>query len=151
MRVLAIDYGVRRMGLAVSDPLGVTAQGLVTLEHSTSEGDLKKLSRLVMEHEVSRVIVGNPMHMNGSETAMSKKAVQFASRLRDRLTCPVELWDERLSTAQAEVVLREMNVKRSTRRKSIDRMAATLLLQSYLDFRSTHTGQEESYFPGGSS
>ena len=149
MRVLAIDYGRRRMGLAVSDPLGITAQGLRTLEHSTRDGDLKKLARLVGEYEVSRVIVGNPLHLDGGVTAMSEKAAQFAGRLRRRLSCPVDLWDERLSTAQAEASLREMDAKRSTRRKSVDRMAATLLLQSYLDCHPVPSGQGEACSPGG--
>ena len=149
MRVLAIDYGLRRMGLAVSDPLGVTAQGLRTLEHSTRDGDLKKLARLVGEYEVSRVIVGNPLHLDGGVTAMSEKSAQFAERLRRRLSCPVDLWDERLSTAQAEASLREMDAKRSTRRKNVDRMAATLLLQSYLDCHPVPSGKGEVFSPGG--
>ena len=147
--ILAIDYGLRRMGLAVSDLLGITAQGLETLEHSTRDDDLKKLTRLVAEYEVSRVIVGNPIHLDGGVTAMSEKAARFAEQLRRRLSCPVDLWDERLSTAQAEASLREMDAKRSTRRKSIDRMAATLLLQSYLDCHPVHTPQEENCSPGG--
>ena len=130
------------MGLAVSDLLGITAQGLETLERSTRDEDLKRLTRLVAKYEVSRVIVGNPLHLDGGVTAMSEKASQFAEQLRRRLSCSVELWDERLSTAQAEATLREMGVKRSMHRKGVDRMAATLLLQSYLDCNPVHPGRE---------
>ena len=136
MRVLAIDFGMRRMGLAMSDPLGITAQGLETLQCTGAEKDLEKLSCLAAEHEVRHIIVGHPIHMQGGPTAMSERAEKFADDLRRHTSCPVELWDERLTTAEAEVSLQATGAGRSKRRQLVDRVAAMLLLQSYLDRQS---------------
>ena len=136
MRVLAIDFGLRRMGLAVSDPLGITAQGLESLECTGAEKDLEKLSRLAAKYEVHHIIVGHPIHLQGGPTAMSGRVERFADDLRRCISCRVELWDERLTTAQAEASLRATGAGRSKRRQVVDRVAATLLLQSYLDRQS---------------
>jgi putative Holliday junction resolvase len=133
-RILAIDFGTKRMGLAVSDALGVTAQGLPTLERGRLGDDLRRIQELVEEYSAERVIVGNPLGHGGGETAMSRRAAKFAEDLRRRLSCPVELWDERLTSVEANRRLRESGLSLGKRQRAVDRVAATLLLQSYLDF-----------------
>src|SRR2546425_8759026 len=100
MRVLAIDFGLKRLGLAVSDPLGITAQGLPTLERTRMADDLMRLQKLAGEYSAETVVLGNPLSQSGKETAMSRKVAEFAERLRQRLKCPVELWDERLRSEE---------------------------------------------------
>jgi len=133
-RILAIDFGTKRMGLAVSDALGVTAQGLPTLERVQRQDDLRRIQGLVEEYSAERVLVGNPLGHGGGETAMSRRAAKFAEDLRRRLSCPVELWDERLTSVEANRSLRELGLSLGKRQHAVDRVAATLLLQSYLDF-----------------
>ncbi len=133
-RILAIDFGTRRLGLAVSDPLGLTAQGLPSLERTRLEDDLGAILRLAQkEYAVERVLVGHPLSQDGRETPMSQLAAGFADKLRRRLACPVDLWDERLTSAEAGRVLRASGISIEKRRRATDRVAATLLLQSYLD------------------
>src|SRR5713226_8428928 len=106
-RVMAIDFGMKRMGLAVSDALGITAQGLPTLERTRIDDDLARIGELAREYAVERVIVGNPVGHDGHETAMSRRVAEFRDKLGRRLECPVELWDERLTSVEAGRVLRE--------------------------------------------
>ena len=134
VRVLAIDFGMKRMGLAVSDALGITAQGLSTLQRGRLEDDLEKIRELTEEYSVERIIVGNPLGHSGGETTMSRHAGEFAAKLRRRVTCPVELWDERLTSVEANRALRQTGLSLAKRRQAVDRVAATLLLQSFLDF-----------------
>ena len=135
-RILAIDFGLKRMGLAVSDALGVTAQGLPTLQRTRREDDLQHIQQLVEEHSAGRVILGHPVSHAGKETSMSRQVVAFAEKLRQRLNCPVELWDERLTSVQANRMLRAAGMSIQKRRKAADRVAAVLLLQSYLDYQA---------------
>ncbi len=135
-RILAIDFGTRRLGVAVSDALGVTAQGLPTIERRGREEDLRQIEKLVEEHSAVRVIVGNPLGQGGQETEMSRRVAGFAERLRGRLACPVDLWDERLTSVEATRVLRASGMGIEKRRRAADRVAVTLLLQSYLDFQA---------------
>ena len=135
-RVLAIDFGLKRMGLAVSDALGVTAQGLATLERVRIADDLNHIRKLVEEYAAERVVLGNPLSKAGAETAMSGQVAAFAEKLRRILACPVELWDERLTSVEANRMLRESGIGIEKRRRATDRVAATLLLQSYLDFHA---------------
>src|SRR5690242_3795579 len=93
-RILAVDFGTKRLGLAISDPLGITGQGLPTRERTRVDDDLDYLKSLAAEHCVERVIVGNPLSHTGDSTAMSERAASFADKLRKRLPCPVDLWDE---------------------------------------------------------
>ncbi len=132
-RVLAIDLGDRRVGLALSDPLGLTAQGLPTLESRGEAKDIEALRALAGEHEVDRIVVGLPRNMDGSEGPRAQKTRAFARRLREALALPVYLWDERLSSAEAERVLIAADVSRSKRKGVVDRMAAQLILQGYLE------------------
>ena len=135
-RILAIDFGLKRMGLAVSDPLGITAQGLPTLERTRIADDLQHLQNLAAEYSLERVIVGNPVAQSGKPTAMTARVEEFAARLRKRLSCPVELWDERFTSAEADRVLRASGISRQKRQRATDRVAAVLLLQSHLDFQA---------------
>ena len=130
------------MGLAVSDALGITAQGLPTLERVRREDDLRRIQELVEEYSAERVIVGNPLGHGGGETAMSRRAAKFAEDLRRRLSCPVQLWDERLTSVEANRSLRESGLSLGKRRRAVDRVAATLLLQSYLDFREQEASRK---------
>lgn len=135
-RVLAIDYGSVRIGLAVSDALGLTAQGLPTLERTNKRSDLGRIGELAADYSVAEVIVGNPLGHQGQETEISRRAAHFADELRARLSLPVTLWDERLTSVEADRALAESGASRSVRRRSRDRMAAQILLQSYLDRRA---------------
>ena len=133
---MAIDFGMRRMGLAVSDALGITAQGLPTLSRTRLDNDLQKIRELTEEYSTEGVIVGNPLGHGGGETTMSRKAAEFAEKLRRRVDCPVVLWDERLTSVQANRALRDSGLTLGKRQRAVDRVAAVLLLQSYLDFLS---------------
>lgn len=135
-RVLALDLGRRRIGLAISDPLGITAQGLPTLERRNKRADLEALRRLASEYNVELILVGHPLHMSGRAGVQAESAAAFGEELRRRLGHDVLLWDERLTTAEAQRVLRESGVSLAKRTAAIDRLAAVLLLQNYLDRQS---------------
>jgi putative Holliday junction resolvase len=135
-RILAIDYGSRRMGLAVSDPLGITAQGLETLERKNKRADFGRLERTIREYQVREIVLGNPLRMSGQEGTQSQKVAEFAEELRQRFQLPVHLWDERLTSAEANRLLRENEVSLKRRAQAVDRMAAVLILQSFLQSRS---------------
>jgi putative Holliday junction resolvase len=127
-RVLAIDPGERRVGLAVSDPLGITAQGLPTFDRRGGEL-VDHVEKLAREYDVTRIVVGNPISMSGSESDGSVRARDLADTLRRQLSLPVELWDERLSSAEAHRVLAGSRADKG----AVDRVAAVLILQGYLD------------------
>lgn len=132
-RILALDFGARRIGLAISDPLGLTAQGLPTLERSNREQDLAALLALAREREVTLWLMGLPLHLSGAEGAQAQKVRTFGARLAARSGLPVEYWDERLTTVSAQRVLREAELSLAKRRQAVDRLAAVVLLQSYLE------------------
>ena len=132
-RVLAIDLGDKRVGLAVSDPLGITAQGLDTLQRRGDRVDIEALRATCAEREVASIVVGLPRNMDGSEGPRAQKSRAFARRLQEATGLPVFLWDERLSSAEAERVLIEADVSRQKRKLVIDRMAAQVILQGYLE------------------
>jgi putative holliday junction resolvase len=134
-RILAIDYGSRRMGLAVSDPLGITAQGIETLERKNKRADFGRLERIIREYQIREIVLGNPLRMSGQEGAQSQKVAEFAEELRQRFELPVHLWDERLTSAEANRLLRENEVSLKRRNQAIDRMAAVLILQSFMQAR----------------
>jgi len=143
-RILAIDFGMKRMGIAVSDALGITAQGLQTLERTNMEYDLRHIHDLVQEYSAERVVIGNPLGHRGNETGMSQRAAAFAEKLRRRLDCPVELWDERLTSVEANRMLRDSGMSIEKRRRAVDRVAVTLLLQGYLDRRAIDAEREKT-------
>jgi putative Holliday junction resolvase len=134
-RILAIDYGNRRMGLAVSDPLGITAQGIDTLERKNKRADFGRLERIIREYQICEIVLGNPLRMSGQEGTQSQKVAEFAQELRQRFELPVHLWDERLTSAEANRLLRENEVSLKRRTQAVDRMAAVLILQSFMQAR----------------
>lgn len=133
MRLLALDVGDRRVGVAVSDPLGMWARPLSVLVRRSREQDYKAIAALVDEHEVSLVIVGHPLEMHGEVGPQARRVERYAAGLAERLPVPLVLWDERLSTAEAERLLREAGESSRQYRGRIDAVAAAVILQSYLD------------------
>lgn len=134
-RILAIDFGARNIGLAVSDALGVTAQGLPTYRRSNKKNDLDHLRRLIRQYGVSEIVMGLPLRMSGHEGIQAEKVHTFADELRARFKLPVHLFDERLSSVQANRVLRETEMSIKRRAEVVDQLAAVLILQSFLEFR----------------
>ena len=134
-RILALDLGARRIGLAVSDALGLTAQGLETLERKNKRSDFEHLGELVQKYDVAEIVLGLPLHMSGGESAQSRRSAEFAEDLKEKFQLPVHLWDERLTSAQANRLLRESEMSIRRRGQAVDRMAATLILQSFLESR----------------
>lgn len=136
-RILALDVGLRRIGLAVTDPLGITAQGLDTLHRKNKRADFEQLQKLISQFEVRQIVVGYPLHMSGKAGTQSEKVAAFAEELRRRFALPVHLWDERLTSAQANRLLRETEMSIKRRAQVVDRMAAVLILQSFLENRQS--------------
>jgi putative Holliday junction resolvase len=134
-RILALDVGSRRIGLAVSDPLGITAQGLETLQRKNKRTDLEKLGAVIRHYDVRELVVGLPLRMSGAEGIQSEKMTAFAEELRRCFQLPVHLWDERLTSAEANRILREAELSIEKRKLAVDRMAAVLILQNFLESR----------------
>jgi len=132
-RVLGLDVGSRRIGIAVSDPLGITAQGLETLQRRNKRADLAALERVIREYAVREIVVGLPLRMSGAEGTQSEKMQLFAEELRKKFRLPVHLWDERLTSAEANRLLRETELSIERRAKAVDRMAAVLILQGWME------------------
>lgn len=135
MRILGLDVGSKTIGIAISDALKMTAQGLTTItwtEHDMSSAD-DELKKIIEENDISEIVVGLPKHMNGSIGERGEFSKTYAKRLEKTFQLPVHLMDERLSTVAAERVLLEADVSREKRRKVIDKMAAVMILQSYLN------------------
>jgi putative Holliday junction resolvase len=136
MRILGLDFGMKTIGVAVSDPFGWTAQGLEIIRRE-EENNLKKsiarLKEICDEYGVESIVLGYPKNMNNTEGERVEKTRTFKKRIEKELKLPVELWDERLSTVGAERVLLEADVSRAKRKKVIDKMAAVFILQGYLD------------------
>jgi putative Holliday junction resolvase len=135
-RILALDHGTKRIGIALSDELGWTGQPLETYVRRTLEADLKHIDRLVREHHVAEVVIGLPLRLNGEIGPAAQSVQEFVKRLEEVLTVPVVTWDERMTTKSAEEVLIAADVSRKKRKGAVDRIAAAILLQSYLQSRS---------------
>jgi len=131
-RILALDYGTKRIGVALSDELGWTAQPLETFERRTLDRDVAHIAALVGSHDVHRVVLGLPLQLDGREGPAINAMREFAARLEAGLSVPLVLWDERLTTKAAEDLLIAADVSRKKRKGAVDRVAAALLLQSYL-------------------
>ncbi len=140
MRVLGLDVGDRRIGVAVSDPLGLTAQRLDNLERQGAQKDVEAVCALVEQYGVGTIVVGLPLTMQGEQGPQAKKVSAFSQALRGRVSVPIQMVDERLTTVQGERALIEMKTSRRKRKQMIDAVAAQLILQSFLD----------SQRPGGS-
>lgn len=132
-RILALDLGKRRIGLALSDELGITAQGLETLQRTRVRDDLLKLTQLIRENNVSLILMGNPVNMSGQEGRQSEWARDFAARLEAASGVAVKLWDERLTTVEAMRVLHQSGMSQDKKAQAVDRLSAVILLESYLD------------------
>lgn len=132
-RVLGIDYGERRVGLAVSDPLGIIAQGLQTIHRTTDVQLLDRLETVVDEYAVKKIVIGLPLSLKGRMGDKALEVTQFIERLKSRFQLPVIAWDERMTTSAAHRTMHEMGHKAKGAKENIDRIAAVLILQSYLD------------------
>ena len=134
MRIMGLDYGEKRIGVAVSDPLGWIAQGVEVIAVTGSlAAVLERIVALTRKYETERIVLGLPVNMNGSRGSRAEAAQKFAGQLAEAAGLPVELWDERLTTVEAEKMLIGADVSRTKRRKVIDKIAAALILQGYLD------------------
>jgi putative holliday junction resolvase len=134
-RLLSLDFGSHRIGVAISDPLGIFAQHLTTIRRQGDEKDIRAIAAATGNYDVEAVIVGLPLLPDGRDGAQAKKARAFAEKLRERLGLPVDMWDERLTTAQAERHLIASGVRRENRREIRDSLSAVMILQSVLDYR----------------
>src|ERR1700758_1266058 len=141
-RVLGLDVGSKRIGIAISDPLGITAQGLETLQRQNKRLDFEKLEKLARDYAIAEVVVGFPLRMSGAEGVQAEKMQRFAEELRDRLQIPVHLWDERLTSAEANRLLRETDMSIQRRAQVVDQMAAVLILQSWMEHRAQARANE---------
>jgi putative Holliday junction resolvase len=135
-RILGLDYGSHRIGTAVSDPLGITAQPLVAIRRQGESLDIDAVGDLVREYSVRTVLIGLPLHLSGEEGTQAKQARRFGEKIAERLGIPVETWDERMTTAQAERHLIASGVRRKRRKEIRDSLSAVILLQSALDYRN---------------
>jgi putative pre-16S rRNA nuclease len=136
-RILALDVGSKTIGRAVSDPLGITAQGLETIRRKNKRTDFEQLGRTIAEYDVREIVVGYPMHMSGEAGSQSLKMKEFAGELQRKFGLPVHLWDERLTSAQANRLLREAELSIRRRAQVVDRLAAVLILQSFMEARGS--------------
>lgn len=134
MRKMGIDLGTKTIGIAISDEMGWTAQGIETIKRAGSlKKDFHRLEQLIKEYGVSEIIVGLPKNMNGSIGERGQASQEFAEKLKKRFGLPVHLWDERLTTVAAERMLISADVSRKKRKNVIDKLAAVMILQSFLD------------------
>lgn len=139
-RLLGLDYGSRRIGVAVSDELGLTAQPVLTLVRRNLRHDLKSLGRLLRRFGCSAIVLGNPLYSSGDISPQAARTHEFARHLRESFALPVHLWDERLTSAEAHRHLDASGRSRSTHREVVDQVAAVLILQSFLDAQRSAPG-----------
>ena len=135
MRIMGLDFGTKRIGVALSDELFITAQGADTIYRTAIAADMARIKRVAEENSVGEIVVGLPISMNGTHSAKTKEVLEFADSLAKVVSIPVKTWDERLTTVQAEKALLEADVSRGKRRMVIDKIAAQIILQNYLDSR----------------
>jgi putative Holliday junction resolvase len=133
MRIMGLDVGTRTIGIAISDELGLTAQGLKTLRRKSMEEDFREITTLIGQFEINKVVVGLPKNMNGTLGKQAGVVLKWIEVFRERIKVPVVTWDERLSTVGASRILLEADLSRRKRKKVIDKLAAVLILQGYLD------------------
>ncbi len=138
VRILALDVGSKRIGLAVSDPLGITAQGLEVLSRKNPQADLARLVEVARQWRVQQIVVGLPRHMDGRLGSSAPQILELVEVLQKTLGVEVVTWEERLTTVEAERVLLQADVSRKRRRQVVDQLAAVLILQNYLDHRQMH-------------
>ncbi len=134
-RLMGLDVGDRRIGVALSDQLGLTAQPLLTITRTNRRADLSSLRRIIRKHGIAEIIVGNPLYMSGDLSPQAAKAQAFAATLVEEFHLPMHLWDERLTTTQAHRQLDDAGHAKMGRKGIIDQLAAVLILQAFLDHR----------------
>ena len=137
---MGLDIGTHTIGVAISDEFGITAQGLKTLRRKSMEDDLKEIATIIGQFEIKKIVVGLPKNMNGTLGKQAELVLEVAKVLMQKIQVPVVTWDERLSTVGASKVLLEADVSRKKRKKVIDKLAAVIILQGYLDLnrRASH-------------
>lgn len=135
---MGIDFGDRSIGIAISDPMGWTAQGIEVIHQSRKNPPINRLGELIKEYEVSKIVLGLPRRMDGTLGDRAEKSKIFAEELELEFSLPVELWDERFSTVSAERALLEADTRRDKRKKVIDKVAAVIILQNYLDAKGNN-------------
>ncbi len=133
MRILALDHGTKRIGVAVSDELKIIAQPLEYILAEPFADFLTRLKKILIEKEIDLILIGNPRNMDGSYGPAAQKVETFVGVLKTAITVPIKLWDERLTSSQANKILIQSGVRRDQRKEKVDKMAAAILLQSYLD------------------
>ncbi|SNS32655.1 putative holliday junction resolvase [Anaerovirgula multivorans] len=133
MRIMGLDVGDKRIGVALSDLMGWTAQGLETIHRTNIKSDLQRIEVIIQEHDVKKIVIGLPKNMNGSLGPQSEKVIEFTEKLKRRTNLETVFWDERLTTVAAERTLIEADVSRKKRKTVIDKLAAIHILQGYLD------------------
>ena len=136
-RIMALDVGSKRIGVAVSDPLGITAQGLDTIERRNKRHDLKALGQVFAKYDVREIVVGLPLRLSGAEGIQSEKMRRFADDLHAHFGLTVHLWDERWTSTEANRLLRETDLSIKKRGQAVDRMAAVLILQSWMEAQAS--------------
>jgi len=135
-RIMGLDFGSKTVGVAISDPLGITAQGVEIVrrpEENKLRKTLARIEELIKEYQVEKIVVGCPKHMNGDFGERAEKSVQFADKLEARTGLPIVMWDERLTTVAADRIMMEAGIRRENRKDYVDKIAAVLILQGYLD------------------
>ncbi|NEZ45972.1 Holliday junction resolvase RuvX [Clostridium niameyense] len=133
MRILGLDIGDRTIGVAISDPLGFTAQGVTTIKRTSEERDIEELKKICEEYKVDTIVSGLPKNMNGTLGPQSEKVISFCDLIKSHIDIPIKMWDERLTTVAATRAMLEADLSRAKRKKIVDKVAATYILQGYLD------------------
>ncbi|MFS1513811.1 Holliday junction resolvase RuvX [Chengkuizengella sp. SCS-71B] len=133
MRKMGLDFGDKTIGIAVSDELGWTAQGIEVIKRKSKKEDISRLRTIIKEYDIAEIVLGLPKNMDGSIGERGQLCIQYGETLKTVLELPIHMWDERLTTVSAERTLIEANMSRKKRKQVIDKMAAVLILQSYLD------------------
>ena len=136
MRVLGLDYGSKRIGTAVSDELGITAQAHSSIERKNRKSDLEAIARIVETYHIEKIIIGYPLRLDGSRGIQCEKVERFVEELGGKFNLPILKWDETLSTWEADEIMTEAGIKRQHRKKFVDKIAAGIILQSYLNSAS---------------
>ena len=134
-RIMGLDIGDKTIGVAVSDLMGLTAQGVTTIKRVGKKKDIEAIKKIIEEKQVNKIVSGLPKNMNGTVGPQGEKVQKFCELLKEETNLPIEFWDERLSTVAAERSLIEGNVRRENRKKVIDMLAAVIILQGYLDLQ----------------
>lgn len=133
MRILGLDIGTKTIGVAISDPLGWTAQGITTIRRKNYTNDMEAIKKICNEYSVETIVAGMPKNMNGTIGASGEMVIEFCERLKEVVNIDIEFWDERLTTVAAHRAMLEADLSRSKRNKIVDKVAATYILQGYLD------------------